>query len=115
MSGANRPSRQQAQDVLTGAWKECLGLESLSPDENFFEVGGNSLDAIRLLTTVRERLDARIELLDLFRYPTIRSLLDAFYPPRSAAAAPGSAGAARAARYWRRIESMRQRRRNTNG
>jgi aryl carrier-like protein len=106
-------SRRQAESVLAAAWREILELPSVGHDENFFDLGGNSVRAIQLLATIRERLESSIEILDLFRYPTIRSLLDAFYPERNAAAASSSAAALRAERFRRGIEGMRQQRRQT--
>jgi acyl carrier protein len=110
-----RLSRQQAEDLVQQTWREVLGLQVPNPDQSFFDAGGNSLLAIRLLASLRERLDVSMELLDLFRYPTIHSFLDAFYPQQSNPAGPGAQQAARAHRSWQGIAAMRQQRRHING
>ncbi|MFG2586488.1 phosphopantetheine-binding protein [Streptomyces malaysiensis] len=43
-------------------------------DENFFELGGNSLYAVRLAAEVRKRGIPAMPLRDLYRNPTVRSL-----------------------------------------
>lgn len=51
-----------------------LGLSRLSATSNFFDLGGTSLLGMRLVAQVRARLGGQIELYDLFRHPTVRSL-----------------------------------------
>ena len=115
--GERRLSRGEAEITLAAAWKEVLGLQNVGPDDSFLDVGGNSLRAIQLLTLLRERLDATIELLDLFRSPTIRALLDTFYPQhvQTHIASTTSDAMVRAERCWRQLERMRQQGRQTHG
>ena len=62
---------------LAALWGEVLEIEQVGLDDNFFELGGHSL----LLTLLHARLeeefpDIRVELLDLFRHTTVRTLAD---------------------------------------
>jgi hypothetical protein len=62
--------RTPAQGRVAAAWREVLGVAA-GLDDNFFEVGGNSL----LIVRVHRRLAPQAEGLtvtDLFAHPTIR-------------------------------------------
>ncbi|HTX94533.1 MAG TPA: thioester reductase domain-containing protein, partial [Mycobacterium sp.] len=51
-----------------------LGLERVGVDESFFDLGGNSLTAMRLIATVNTRLDAQLSVRTLFESPSVRGL-----------------------------------------
>jgi acyl carrier protein len=44
---------------------EILGLPSVAADDNFFEIGGNSFQALSLIEAARLRLGVEITMLDL--------------------------------------------------
>ncbi|MBC7980880.1 MAG: AMP-binding protein, partial [Armatimonadetes bacterium] len=60
--------------VIVGIFQEILGIPEVGPDENFFTLGGDSLNAVRLQIQVETMTDFRITGSDLFRYPTPSSL-----------------------------------------
>jgi acyl carrier protein len=47
---------------------------TISTSDNFFEIGGNSLRAIRLANAIRKRLNIDIGVAALFRFDTLRHL-----------------------------------------
>ena len=53
---------------------EVLRLETVGPDENFFDLGGDSLLAIRLAGQLRKRLDVDLEIGVVFTAPTASAL-----------------------------------------
>ena len=59
---------------IAQVWEEVLELEAISARSHFFELGGNSLKATRILSRLRAKLDAEIELRDLFTHPTIADM-----------------------------------------
>ena len=59
---------------ITEIWRDILGAPNVGPDDNFFDLGGNSLLAIRLRQALQEALGTTIPIVDLFRFPTVRSL-----------------------------------------
>ncbi|MGD0274026.1 MAG: amino acid adenylation domain-containing protein [Gaiellaceae bacterium] len=61
---------------VTSAMAEVLRLESVSADENFFELGGDSLLAIRLAGRLRERLGVDLEIGVVFAAPTASALTE---------------------------------------
>ena len=55
---------------------EVLRLETVGPEENFFELGGTSLLAIRLIGRLRLRLGSEIEIGAIFDAPTAAALAE---------------------------------------
>ncbi|WP_149828656.1 non-ribosomal peptide synthetase [Streptomyces tailanensis] len=53
---------------------EVLGRSEVGPDDNFFEIGGHSLLAIRLLAQVKQRYGVDLALNELFNEPTARAV-----------------------------------------
>ena len=71
------PQRSTAgtlDDRLTVMWAELLGVESVDTDADFFELGGNSLMAIRLMTRIKRELGVRLDLAAIFEAPTVAEL-----------------------------------------
>ena len=62
--------------LLEDSWKELLGLPAVGLSDNFFDLGGHSMLLIRLQRRLSQRLDREIGVVDLLRYPTIRSFAD---------------------------------------
>lgn len=70
-----QPCRNEVDELLVHAWSEVLQVEQIGIDDNFFDLGGDSLKIIRILISVliyNWDLTAR----DFYRYQTIRQLSD---------------------------------------
>jgi len=78
----------EVEQILADIWSELLGIRQVGRDDDFFELGGHSLLAIRLISRIRERLDAELPLATLFARPRLAALADAV-----AEASPGALGA----------------------
>jgi amino acid adenylation domain-containing protein len=63
---------------LMSIWKKLLPFSVFGVDDNFFEIGGNSLLAARLMVAIQNQIDRDFSLSLLFQYPTIRKLADKF-------------------------------------
>ncbi|MNV00812.1 Tyrocidine synthase 3 [compost metagenome] len=59
---------------MSKLWKQILGIENIQADDNFFQIGGNSLRGIQLVSQVAKTMSMEMDLVDVFNYPTIRSL-----------------------------------------
>ncbi|MFK8105467.1 MAG: phosphopantetheine-binding protein, partial [Saprospiraceae bacterium] len=59
---------------LVEIWQEVLGVEQIGILDNFFDLGGNSLNAIRINAKIRQELDLELEIKNLFHLKTIRDL-----------------------------------------
>jgi natural product biosynthesis luciferase-like monooxygenase protein len=64
----------QLEKTIATAWCATLGLERVGVDDNFFDVGGHSLLVVQLHRRMQDTLDQSVSLVDLYRFPTIRSL-----------------------------------------
>ncbi|MET0460458.1 MAG: thioesterase domain-containing protein, partial [Ilumatobacteraceae bacterium] len=56
---------------LATMWRELLGVERVGRDDDFFELGGQSLIAVRLFTRMKKRYAVDLPLATLFEAPTI--------------------------------------------
>lgn len=59
---------------IADAWSRILGTTNLGLDDNFFDLGGNSLLMAALEADLQGRLMINVTITDMFRYSTIRSL-----------------------------------------
>jgi hypothetical protein len=63
--------RNDVEQVLALSWRDLLGVSALGVDDDFFELGGNSLLAIRAIARMREYFRVELGLRDLLQAPTI--------------------------------------------
>jgi thioesterase domain-containing protein len=59
---------------LIPLWEQVLGVASVRHDDDFFELGGNSLRAARLMALIAETFGRKLPLAVIFRSPTPRAL-----------------------------------------
>jgi amino acid adenylation domain-containing protein len=59
---------------IANVWSQVLGLDRVGINDNFFDIGGNSLLVIQVHTKLQEILGQDISIVNLFRYPTINVL-----------------------------------------
>lgn len=55
-------------------WRDLLGLELVGRNDDFFELGGQSLIAIRLMTRLQREFGVRLQLSDIFELQTLGAL-----------------------------------------
>nr|WP_264358334.1 non-ribosomal peptide synthetase [Parachlamydia acanthamoebae] len=70
------PPKTEFEKKIAQMWSEVLGQEEISPKDNFFNIGGHSLNAIRLRNLLAEKLNIELPAGILFQYPTIESFQD---------------------------------------
>ncbi|MFF4495329.1 amino acid adenylation domain-containing protein [Streptomyces sp. NPDC001546] len=77
-AGAGTPGAAAARDgvefEMCDLWAKALGRPSVGIDEDFFDLGGDSLTAVRLMASVRAHFGCGLELNELFRAPTVAAL-----------------------------------------
>ncbi|MEU8748259.1 AMP-binding protein [Streptomyces parvulus] len=71
-----RAPRNETERILAKAFAEVLELERVGIDEDFFDLGGNSLRAIRLVGLIRAELDQEVSIRKLFAARTVLGLSD---------------------------------------
>uniref|UniRef100_UPI0038990D61 non-ribosomal peptide synthetase n=1 Tax=Mycolicibacterium neworleansense TaxID=146018 RepID=UPI0038990D61 len=62
------------EEILAGVYAEVLGVERVGVDESFFDLGGDSLSAMRVIAAANARLGAELAVRVMFDAPTVRSL-----------------------------------------
>ncbi|MGW1965198.1 non-ribosomal peptide synthetase [Streptomyces sp. NPDC001935] len=71
-----RAPRNDTERILAKAFAEVLELDRVGIDEDFFDLGGNSLRAIRLVGLIRAELKQEVSIRRLFAARTITGLSD---------------------------------------
>jgi hypothetical protein len=101
--------RNEREQAIAATWQEVLRVERVGLDDNFFDLGGNSLLVMRVHSRLQAAGETGLRVVDLFRCPTVRGLaahLDGAIEP--AAAATGSDADALQDRARKRREAMRR-------
>jgi thioesterase domain-containing protein/acyl carrier protein len=62
------------EEILAGIYAHVLGLERVGVDDSFFDLGGDSLSAMRLIAAINTSLDAGLPVRTVFESPTVSSL-----------------------------------------
>lgn len=68
------PPRTQTERALAELWGNILGAPPTSVQESFFNLGGNSLLAVRLLTEIEQRFQRSVSLEPFLQAPTLEQL-----------------------------------------
>ena len=66
--------RTMAEKRVSEIWSELLGIERIGIHDDFFEIGGHSLLALRLVTRIQTTLGQHLPLLAIFQGRTIETL-----------------------------------------
>ena len=72
MVTAPRPARSRRS--WPASTPEVLGLERVGVDDSFFELGGDSLSAMRVIAAINTSLDADLAVRAVFDAPTVAQL-----------------------------------------
>ena len=62
------------EEILASIYAQVLGLERVGVDDSFFDLGGDSLSAMRLIAAVNTDLDADLSVRAVFEAPTVAQL-----------------------------------------
>lgn len=83
--------RTETERVIAGIWKEVLGVERISVHDNFFDAGGHSLLAVRVVVKIEKKIGVRLNqaIMVLQTLEQIAAECD----KRQASAAPAAAAA----------------------
>jgi surfactin synthase thioesterase subunit/acyl carrier protein len=79
------PRNEQERQLQT-IWQEVIGVEPLGMRDDFFEVGGHSLLAVRLVAAIEARFGQRVSLAALLQGRTIEAVAQMLGAPQGSAA-----------------------------
>ena len=102
------PPATQTEKRLAEIWKKLLEIDHVSREDNFFEIGGDSLLAVSMVAAVRSELSAELPMEEIYEGATLKrcaAAIDAaekrFYKPIAHAARRGKQPASPAElRMW---------------
>jgi acyl carrier protein len=64
----------EMEDRIARVWQDLLKIPKVGINDNFFDIGGHSLLAVQLHSRLKQLIDTELTLIDIFTYPTIKSL-----------------------------------------
>jgi amino acid adenylation domain-containing protein len=70
------PARNPVEKTLASIWSEVLDLRRVGIHDNFFDLGGHSITAIRALSRIVDRFEIELSLRDFFAAPTIARMAE---------------------------------------
>jgi thioester reductase-like protein len=73
-AGEYRAPASAIEEILAGIYAQVLGVERVGADDSFFDLGGDSLSAMRVITAINKALDIHLAVPTLFSAPSVRSL-----------------------------------------
>ncbi|MER6345313.1 amino acid adenylation domain-containing protein [Streptomyces sp. NPDC001595] len=74
-AGGRAPATER-EKVLCDLFAELLEVPGAGPDDDFFQLGGHSLHAARLVARIRSRLGVKLSVADVFASPTPAGLAE---------------------------------------
>ncbi|RBP63787.1 phosphopantetheine-binding protein [Brenneria salicis] len=74
MSDDKNTLSAEIENNIISIWRRVLNNQNVSPLENFFDAGGNSLLMSKVYREIKNKMDVPVSIVDLFQYPTVRML-----------------------------------------
>lgn len=69
-----QPTGNELEAAIADVWKKVLGTDRVGLDDNFFDLGGDSLLLVAVHSQLKKRLNREIQVMDLFDHTTVRAL-----------------------------------------
>ncbi|ACC38570.1 non-ribosomal peptide synthetase [Mycobacterium marinum M] len=73
-TGSYRAPASPVEEVLAGIYAQVLGLDRVAVDQSFFDLGGDSLSAMRVVAAINKSLGGDLSVRALFDAPTVAEL-----------------------------------------
>jgi NAD(P)-dependent dehydrogenase (short-subunit alcohol dehydrogenase family)/acyl carrier protein len=67
-------SGDSVEAAITRVWSAVLGVDDIGPDDDFFDLGGNSLVAVQVISDIRKVTGVKLPMRSLFETPTVAGM-----------------------------------------
>ncbi|AJR06622.1 non-ribosomal peptide synthetase [Photobacterium gaetbulicola] len=68
--------RNELETKLCVIWQDALGVERIGIHDNYYRIGGNSIAAVKLVSSINRELGLNLKLRDLFELKTVAGLAE---------------------------------------
>lgn len=68
------PPSNETEQAIASAWRKLFGIKEIGIEDDFFDLGGDSLMATTMTLQLQREMDVRIPLVEVFNQPTIKKL-----------------------------------------
>ena len=68
--------QNELQKSISRLWSKILKIDKIGIDDNFFDLGGDSLLSVQLVMLLEKEMKTEIPVVKFFQYPTIRNFAD---------------------------------------
>jgi acyl carrier protein len=76
LSGRENEKYSKSELLVAKVWGEVLGFDKLSIEDNFYELGGDSILATQVVNRLNTENNIKISLIEIFNYETIKELAE---------------------------------------
>lgn len=74
--GRSAEAQTPVEEILTGIWKQVLGVQSIDVNSTFFELGGDSLMGTQIGSRIEQVLGVDVPLGVIFEFPSVAALAE---------------------------------------
>jgi amino acid adenylation domain-containing protein len=74
LSSAYIAPRSEIEQQIAAVWQEVLGIDKVGVTDNFFDLGGHSLQAVQVHGKLRAKFEKNLLLFELFQFPTVGAM-----------------------------------------
>ncbi|MCK4258963.1 MAG: amino acid adenylation domain-containing protein [Halanaerobiales bacterium] len=69
----------EIEEKLIQIWHEVLGIEGIGINHNFFDIGGNSINIIKVISLISKRMGVQVSMSELFLWPTVAEMAQTMF------------------------------------
>ncbi|WP_367387265.1 amino acid adenylation domain-containing protein [Bacillus vallismortis] len=73
-TAASLQAESETQEELLEIWKDVFGMKQIGIDTNFYEIGGDSLKAIAIITEIKKRMNIEVPIGEIFKNDSVIAL-----------------------------------------
>ncbi|MEL4011745.1 amino acid adenylation domain-containing protein, partial [Bacillus velezensis] len=74
VAAASLQAESGTQEELLEIWKDIFGMKQIGIDTNFYEIGGDSLKAIAIITEIKKRMNIEVPIGEIFKNDSVIAL-----------------------------------------